>query len=253
MVNIFEILLIFEILDVKIQYNKEFGGVIMFDKRNQGYVEVIKTEFEEIRDDILQVFECTSLLGKEINPLLDDVDRRIARLDSHLDAIGVGWASKNTELKDMKDFVRKLNIMFNGLVKDIYDKTENAKLRGKKFVVPESRAKALKEKWSEFSKKWKEKTKQAEEKKEKREERKERFRNFILPLDFDSKEDAIVSARQEEYKNREVVVKLVAEHFGVKPENVRNWPDDKLVATADVILGKKASANDKKGQGPSFE
>ena len=225
----------------------------MFEKRNQGYVDVIKVEFEEIRDDILQIFECTSVLGKEINPLLDDIDRRISRLDAHLDSIGLGWASKNTELKDMKDFVRKLNIMFNGLVKDIYDKTENAKNRGKKFVVPESRAKALKEKWSSFSKKWKEKTRLAEEKKEKREARKEGFRKFIFPLDFDAKEDAIVSARQEENKNRNVVIKLIAEHFGVDESAVRNWSDEKLVATADAILGKKEPNDEKKGQGPNFE
>ena len=225
----------------------------MFDKRNQGYVEVIKIEMEEIRDDILQVFESTSLLGKEVNPLLDDVDRRIERLNGLLDSIGVGWASKNTELKDMKDFVRKLNIMFNGLVKDIYDKTENAKQRGKKFVVPESRAKTLKEKWSDFTKNWKEKTRQAEEKKEKREERKERFKNFILPLDFDAKEDAIVSQHQDEKKNRETIVRLVAENFGVKEEHIRKWPDEKLIATAESILAQKSSGDNKKGQGPSFE
>ena len=225
----------------------------MFDKKNQGIVDSINFEMEEIRDDILRVFESTSVLGKEVNPLLDDIDRKIGNLNRYIDSLGVGWASKNTELKDMKDFIRKLNIMFNGLIKDIFDKTENAKLKGKKYVVPENRAKALKDKWTEFVKKLKEKTRQAEDKKERREIRKERFKNFLFPLDFDSKEDEILRENVEHQKNRNSIVELVAKHFGVEKKAVQNWPDDKLLATAEMILGKNQQNGDSNGQGPNFE
>lgn len=231
----------------------------MFDKRNQGYVEVIKTELEEIRDKILEVFECTSVLGKEINPLLDDIDRRIARIDTNLDAIGLGWASKNTELKDMREMVRKLTIMFNGLVKDLYDKSENAKLKGKKFVVPEPRAKVLKEKWSAVAKKIKAKAKQAEEKKEKRETRREAFKNLFVPLDFDAKEEAFVNEESNKRNaDREEIVRLVAKDFGVEERDIRNWPDHMLISAAERILKrkdskKKSNGDGPKGQGPSFE
>lgn len=232
----------------------------MFDKRNQGYVEVIKTEFEEIRDKILEVFECTSILGKEINPLLDDIDRRISRIDTNLDAIGLGWASKNTELKDMRDMVRKLTIMFNGLVKDLYDKSQNAKLKGKKFVVPESRAKVLKDKWSAVAKKIKAKTKQADEKKDRREARTEGLKRIFLPLNFDGKEDNLVNeGHDKEKEDREEIVRLVAKDFGVDEKDIRNWPDYMLISTAERIMKrmeakKKPSGSDgPNGQGPSFE
>ena len=225
----------------------------MFDKRNQGNVEVIKIEMEQIRDNILQIFESTSLLGKEVNPLLDDIDRRISRMESHLDSIGLGWASKNPEILDMRDFIRKLNIMFNGLIKDIGDKAENAKQKGKKYLVPESRAKNLKDKWTEFSKGLKEKSRLAKEKKENRDARRERIGKLIFPLDFDAKEDAIVSARQKERADREIVVSMVAKHFGVAEDDIRNWPDEKLLATAEVIEKSNKSKSETNGQGPHFE
>ena len=225
----------------------------MFEKRNQGYVDAIKIEMEQVRDDILQIFESTSLLGKEVNPLLDDIDRRISRMERDLDSIGLGWASKNPEILDMRDFIRKLNIMFNGLIKDIGDKTENAKAKGKKYLVPENRAKTLKDKWSEFAKDLKEKSKQAKETKENRENRREILRGFILPLDFDAKEDSIVNARQKERADREIVVSMVAKHFAVDEKDIRNWPDEKVLATAEMIDKYKVSSSETSGQGPRFE
>ena len=48
-------------------------------------------------------------------------------------------------------------------------------------------------------------------------------------------------------------MKLVAENFGVTEKDVRNWPDEKLLATAAQIIKSKGSGENGKGQGPSFE
>ncbi len=226
----------------------------MFEKKNQGLVDAINTEFEGISNNILKIFDCNSVLGKEINPLLDDIDRRIKRIGENLDGIGLAWASKNTQLKDMKESIRKLTIMFNTLVKDLYEKSEKAKLKGKKFVVPENRAKALKEKWVAVAKEIKEKSKQAEAKKEKREVRDEKLKNLVLPLDFDSKEEAIVAERaRKNNEDRETIVRLIAGHFEVKESAIRNWPDHVLISTAEAILKENGSNSSPKGQGPRFE
>ena len=213
----------------------------MFDKKNQANIDKINAEFELIKDYIVSAMESTSIKGSEINPILDNIDRSLDKLGCYLDGVGLNWASKNDSLEEMRGYVRKLNILFNGLVKDMYDKSEKAQKKGKKFVVPEKRARALREKWFEFSKELKEKKNLAIEKREKREARKEKLANLILPLDFDKKEDIIVNEKSEYYqyqKDRELIVKKIAEHFKVKYEAICNWPDEMILQTAENIFGK---------------
>lgn len=225
----------------------------MFDKKNQENIDKINSEFEIIRDYILSAMESTSIKGSEINPILDKIDRCLDNLNVYLSSVGVNWASKNDSLEEMRGFVRKLNILFNGLVKDMYDKNENARKKGKKFVVPEKRAKALREKWVEFAKELKEKKAVALKKKEKREVRKAKLSNFVFPLDFDAKEDAIVnenSADAQYKKDRELIVTKIAEHFKVEYNAICNWPDEMILQTAENIFGK---VDDGKGKSQSFE
>lgn len=225
----------------------------MFDKKNQENIDKINSEFEIIRDYILSAMESTSIKGSEINPILDKIDRCLDNLNVYLSSVGLNWASKNDSLEEMRGFVRKLNILFNGLVKDMYDKNENARKKGKKFVVPEKRAKALREKWVEFAKELKEKKAVALKKKEKREVRKAKLSNFVFPLDFDAKEDAIVnenSADAQYKKDRELIVTKIAEHFKVEYNAICNWPDEMILQTAENIFGK---VDDGKGKSQSFE
>lgn len=225
----------------------------MFDKKNQENIDKINSEFEIIRDYILSAMESTSIKGSEINPILDKIDRSLDNLNVYLSSVGLNWASKNDSLEDMRGFVRKLNILFNGLVKDMYDKGENARKKGKKFVVPEKRAKALREKWVGFAKELKEKKSIASKKKEKREVRKAKLSNFIFPLDFDAKEDAFVnenSADAQYKKDRELIVTKIAEHFKVEYKAICNWPDEMILQTAENIFGK---IDDGKGKSQSFE
>lgn len=225
----------------------------MFDKKNQENINKINSEFEKIRDYILSAMESTSIKGSEINPILDKIDRSLDNLSVHLSSVGLNWASKNDSFEDMRGFVRKLNILFNGLVKDMYDKNENARKKGKKFVVPEKRAKALREKWVEFAKELKEKKNIASKKKEKRAVRKANLSNFIFPLDFDAKEDAIVNENSEDAqyrKDRELIVSKIAEHFKVEYKAICNWPDEMILQTAENIFGK---VDDDKGKSQSFE
>ena len=213
----------------------------MFNKKNQENIDKINAEFETIKDYILSAMESTSIKGGEINPILDKIDRSLDKLDCYLDGVGLNWASKNDGLEEMKGYVRKLNILFNGLVKDMFDKAERAQKKGKKFVVPEKRAKALREKWLEFSKALKEKKTLATEKRERRETRKEKLANLILPLDFDKKEDVIVNENSEynQYqKDRELIVTKIAEHFKVEYKAICNWPDEMILQTAENIFGK---------------
>lgn len=225
----------------------------MFDKKNQENIDKINSEFEIIRDYILSAMESTSIKGSEINPILDKIDRCLDNLNVYLSSVGLNWASKNDSLEEMRGFVRKLNILFNGLVKDMYDKNENARKKGKKFVVPEKRAKALREKWVEFAKELKEKKAVALKKKEKREVRKAKLSNFVFPLDFDAKEDAIVnenSADAQYKKDRELIVTKIAEHFKVEYNAICNWPDEMILQTAENIFGK---VDDGKCKSQSFE
>jgi len=225
----------------------------MFDKKNQENIDKINSEFERIRDYILSAMESTSIKGSEINPILDKIDRSLDNLNVYLTSVSLNWVSKNDSLEDMRGFVRKLNILFNGLVKDMYDKGENARKKGKKFVVPEKRAKALREKWVEFAKELKEKKSIASKKKEKREVRKAKLSNFIFPLDFDAKEDAIVnenSADAQYKKDRELIVTKIAEYFKVEYKAICNWPDEMILQTAENIFGK---VDDGKGKSQSFE
>ena len=225
----------------------------MFDKKNQENIDKINSEFEIIRDYILSAMESTSIKGSEINPILDKIDRCLDNLNVYLSSVGLNWASKNDSLEEMRGFVRKLNILFNGLVKDMYDKNENARKKGKKFVVPEKRAKALREKWVEFAKELKEKKAVALKKKEKREVKKAKLSNFVFPLDFDAKEDVIVnenSADAQYKKDRELIVTKIAEHFKVEYNAICNWPDEMILQTAENIFGK---VDDGKGKSQSFE
>ena len=225
----------------------------MFDNKNHENIDKINSELERIRDYILSAMESTSIKGSEINPILDKIDRCLDNLNVYLSSVGVNWASKNDSLEEMRGFVRKLNILFNGLVKDMYDKNENARKKGKKFVVPEKRAKALREKWVEFAKELKEKKAVALKKKEKREVRKAKLSNFVFPLDFDAKEDAIVnenSADAQYKKDRELIVTKIAEHFKVEYNAICNWPDEMILQTAENIFGK---IDDGKGKSQSFE
>ena len=229
----------------------------MFDKKNQQNIDKINAEFEIIKDYILSAMESTSIKGSEINPLLDKIDRSLEKLDCYLDSVGLNWASKNDSLEEMRGYVRKLNILFNGLVKDMFDKAERAQKKGKKFVVPEKRAKALREKWCEFAKKLKEKKTSATQKREKRELRKANLSKMFIPLDFDSKENAIVnekSKKNSQYeKDRELVARKVAEYFKVDYSAVCNWPDDKLLMTAERLFGKESKSAGEQGKGPNFE
>jgi hypothetical protein len=225
----------------------------MFNKKNQENIDKINAEFEIIKDYILSAMESTSIKGSEINPILDNIDRSLDKLGCYLGGVGLNWASKNNGLEEMRGYVRKLNILFNGLVKDMYDKSERAQKKGKKFVVPEKRAKALREKWLDFSKELKEKKNLATEKREKREVRKEKLQNLFLPLDFDKKEDTIVNESSEyaQYqKDRELIVKKIAEHFKVEYKAICNWPDEMILQTAENIFGK---VDDEKGKSQSFE
>ncbi len=225
----------------------------MFDKKNQANIDKINAEFENIKDYILSAMESTSIKGSEINPILDKIDRSLDSLNGYLDSVGLNWASKNDSLEDMRGYVRKLNILFNGLVKDMYDRSEKAQKKGKKFVVPEKRAKVLREKWVEFSKDLKEKKNLASEKREKREVRNAKLNSLLFPLDFDSKEDAIVnenSAEAQYKKDRELIVRKIAEHFKVEYKAICNWPDEMILQTAENIFGK---VDDEKGKSQSFE
>jgi hypothetical protein len=225
----------------------------MFNKKNQENIDKINAEFEIIKDYILSAMESTSIKGSEINPILDNIDRSLDKLGCYLGGVGLNWASKNNGLEEMRGYVRKLNILFNGLVKDMYDKSERAQKKGKKFVVPEKRAKVLREKWLDFSKELKEKKNLATEKREKREVRKEKLENLFLPLDFDKKEDTIVNESSEyaQYqKDRELIVKKIAEHFKVEYKAICNWPDEMILQTAENIFGK---VDDEKGKSQSFE
>ncbi|MBR3885844.1 MAG: hypothetical protein IKJ33_05260 [Clostridia bacterium] len=215
----------------------------MFDKKNQENINKINEEFEAIKESILSIIESVSINGKEINPHLDAIDRRLDKLDAYLDSVSTRWVSKNSGLEEMRGYIRKLNILFNGLVKDMYDKAEKAKKKGKKFVVPEKKALALRGKWNDFSKRLKEKNQIAAEKREKARVRKAKLQTMFLPLNFDAKEDAIVNERVQENsqykKDRDIVVKSIADYFKVEYEAICKWPDEKLIATAEIISGKQ--------------
>ena len=99
----------------------------------------------------------------------------------------------------------------------------------------------------------KEKKNIATEKREKIEVRKEKLQNLFLPLDFDKKEDTIVNESSEyaQYqKDRELIVKKIAEHFKVEYKAICNWPDEMILQTAENIFGK---VDDEKGKSQSFE
>ena len=98
----------------------------MFDKKNQENISNINEEFEAIKESILSIIDSVSINGKEINPHLDAIDRRLDKLDCYLDSVSTRWVSKNSGLEEMRGYIRKLNILFNGLVKDMYDKVSTA-------------------------------------------------------------------------------------------------------------------------------
>ena len=231
----------------------------MFENKNKQNIDAIKAELEGIKEDIEGILENNSTLGTGVNSLLDDINKRIAKAEACLDSISVSWASKNDQLKELKTTTREIRMLFSSLGKDIYNKIENANAKGKKYQVPSKRVKETRDSWVGFVNKFKEKLKDAEEKREKIASRKKIWSDIFSSLGHDAKEDAIVNEQAEEAKQRAEIVMMLAREFGVDPSDIRGWPDDMLLSSAEQIMRRKRSKKesgepgDQNGQGPSFE
>ena len=225
----------------------------MFEKKNRENLNIIKKELGEIKGYIQSAISSSSVSGKEINSFLDKIDRSIVNASVAVDGIGVSWASKNSEFKELNKDVKELNVMFSDLLRNIQFKAMTAESRHKTFVVPENRPKAVKANWREFVKELREKIEKSETKTERREKIGEMFESF----GSDAKEDKIVretaSKLSDAEQYRKIVVMDLARLLDLSVKEVNGWSDEKIISVANKIYNVEKSEKETEGSGPSFE
>ncbi len=169
----------------------------MFEQKSYGNYVDLKKNIENLKINLQNAIDAVnSNNGNQANRIMDRINDRLEAMSYQSYQISSSWVSKNPQFKEIKADMREIGVLFSTLVSNTFVKVNENLKSSKKFPVPTSRPKALKDNWKKLAEDIKKKISDGDKKADKRDRVKKffsRLKQGWVPGDFDGKENKIVN------------------------------------------------------------